>query len=69
MTLSAELTQTSKLSLTLDHLQDAEKNLKEFIRHEKQQNSFSSAICGGIINDLQSKREIIKIAIARINAI
>jgi hypothetical protein len=66
---STELTQTTKLNLTLEHLADAEKNLTSFISNEKRQNSFASAICAGIVNDLQSKREIIKIAIARINAI
>jgi hypothetical protein len=66
---STELTQTTKLNLALQHLADAEKNLTSFISNEKRQNSFAAAICGGIVNDLQLKREIIQLAIARINAI
>lgn len=61
--------QTSRLTLTLEHLQDAQKNLQDFIENERNQNSFAAAICAGIINDLQSNREILKIALAQINAI
>ena len=61
--------QISRLTLTLEHLQDAQKNLQDFIANEKKQNSFASAICSGIVNDLQANREIIKIAIHQINGI
>jgi hypothetical protein len=61
--------QTSLLTLTLEHLQDAQKNLQDFVNNEKKQNSFASAICSGIVNDLQGNREIIKIAINQINGI
>jgi hypothetical protein len=61
--------QTSKLTLTLEHLSDAQTNLQDFVANEKKQNSFASAICSGIVNDLQANREIIKIALHQINGI
>jgi hypothetical protein len=67
--MQASTSQTSKLNLTIERLGDAQKNLQSFIENEKKQKSFVAAICSGIVNDLQSHREILKIAINQINGI
>lgn len=49
--------------MTLEHLRDAQLNLKSFIENEERQNSITVAICQGLVTGIETQRQVLKTAI------
>lgn len=53
--------------MTLEHLRDAQLNLKSFIENEERQNSMTVAICKGLVTGIETQRQVLKTAIETVS--
>lgn len=68
MSISTKSTSTSTLTSAYQHLNEAERDLRNFIDSEKESHRLAAAFCQAIIDDLAAKRAMLGTAIAAIDA-